>query len=58
MRYIPPISLVLATEPKAYVGGLVDYREGRVGDWCTVFADATRRASLMAVDLSRDIDSL
>ncbi len=57
-RYIPPISLVLVGEPKAYVGGLVDYREGRLSEWCTVFAAATRRAAAQASELSHRIEAL
>jgi Fic family protein len=58
VRYIPPISLVLASEPKAYIGGLVDYREGRLSDWCTVFAAATHRAAAQAGELSHRIEAL
>jgi Fic family protein len=57
-RYVPPISLVLASEPKAYIAGLVDYREGRPGDWCTVFAAATRRAAAVAGEFSNRIEAL
>lgn len=57
-RYIPPISLVLAGEPKAYIEGLVDYREGRLSEWCTLFAAATRRAALGAAELSQRIEAL
>jgi Fic family protein len=57
-RYIPPISLVLASEPKTYIGGLVDYRDGRLSDWCTVFAAATRRAAAKAGELSLRIETL
>ncbi|MGA9313840.1 MAG: Fic family protein [Solirubrobacteraceae bacterium] len=57
-RYIPPISLVLAAEPKAYISGLEDYRSGRVSDWCALFASATRRAAEEAGELSRRIELL
>jgi Fic family protein len=57
-RYIPPISLVLAGEPRAYVEGLVDYRAGRVSEWCTLFAAATARAAAQAGELSRRIEAL
>lgn len=57
-RYIPPLSLVLAAEPRAYVGGLVDYREGRVSDWCTLFAAAMRTAAQAATELSDRIVAL
>ena len=57
-RYISPISLVLAGEPRAYIGGLVDYREGRLSEWCTLFAAATRRAAERAGELSYRIEAL
>lgn len=57
-RYTPPISLVLASEPRAYIGGLVDYRAGRLSDWCTVFAAAACRAAAKAGELSHRIEAL
>ena len=46
--YVPPISLVLATEAGDYVRGLTVFREGDVEDWCSYFAvktlEATRKA--------------
>jgi Fic family protein len=57
-RYIPPISLVLAAEPRTYVGGLVGYRAGQVTDWCTIFAAATRQAAVLAGELSAQIEAL
>src|SRR5207302_3067265 len=53
-RYVPPISLVLATESRSYIGGLTAYRymgeptsaaaqEG-VANWMGTFASATARA--------------
>jgi Fic family protein len=57
-RYIPPISLVLANEPKDYIGGLVDYRDGRISDWCTLFAAATRTAAVQAAEFARRIEAL
>jgi Fic family protein len=44
-RYVPPVSLVLAGNAKAYVAGLTDYRNGRISQWCGLFASATRTAS-------------
>jgi Fic family protein len=57
-RYIPPISLVLASEPRTYIEGLVDYREGRLSDWCTVFAVAVSRAAALAGGLADRIEAL
>lgn len=57
-RYIPPISLVLASEPRTYIGGLVDYREGRLSEWCAIFAAATSRAATLAGELALRIEAL
>ncbi len=45
---VPPVSLVLATDTKAYVGGLTDFRAGRIAEWCATFAAATKLAALEA----------
>ena len=45
-RYVPPVSLVLAGGAKSYVAGLTDYRNGRMSQWCGLFASATRAAAL------------
>jgi len=57
-NYIPPISLVLASQPKAYVGGLGAYSQGKVGSWCERFAHATARAAREAERLARAIEDL
>ena len=57
-EYVPPVSLVLASQPRAYIAGLVDYREARVSDWCTLFASATAQASDNAIELSEAIETL
>jgi Fic family protein len=43
--FIPPISLVLASQPRGYVGGLGAYSEGKLDLWCERFAAATTRAA-------------
>ena len=55
-NYIPPTSLVLAAEPKAYVGGLGAYSLGNVSLWCGRFADATARAARQAERLAQTIE--
>ena len=57
-NYIPPISLILAAEPKAYVAGLAAYREGDVSGWLAQFADATARAAGEAERLADAIELL
>ena len=56
--YIPPISLVLAGEPRNYVGGLGAYSEGNVSSWCERFAHATARAAGEAERLAAEIEEL
>jgi len=54
--FIPPISLVLAGEPKAYVGGLGAYSEGKLDVWCERFAVATTRAAEEAERIALGIE--
>lgn len=54
--YIPPISLVLGSEMKAYVSGLGAYSSGNVSSWCELFADATARAAHAADRLADAIE--
>ena len=58
VNYIPPISLVLASQPKNYVGGLGAYSQGKVGSWCERFAHATARAAREAERLGQAIEGL
>ena len=57
-NYIPPISLVLGSEPKNYVGGLGAYSQGNVSSWCARFAHATARAASEAERLAQSIEQL
>ena len=41
-RFVPPVSIVLAARPAAYVEGLVAFREGRVADWIGSFSERSR----------------
>jgi Fic family protein len=56
LRFIPPISLVLARRTDVYIAGLVAYRDGDVDGWCANFADATTTASLEAERLASLIE--
>lgn len=51
-RYVPPVSLVLATDAKAYVAGLNTFREDRPTDWVLLFAQALERAAGKASELA------
>jgi Fic family protein len=43
-RILVPVSLVLAAYGDHYIQGLVDFREGRVDQWCALFASACQLA--------------
>ena len=51
-RYVPPVSLVLAADAKAYVAGLTAFREDRAADWILLFAQAIERAAAKASELA------
>ncbi len=57
-RYVPPISLVLATDVRGYEQGLTDYREGRDTACCAVFAQATRTAAQEAENFANQVARL
>jgi Fic family protein len=57
-NYIPPISLVLAGQPKNYIGGLGAYSQGDVSSWCERFAHATAHAATEAERLAQQIEDL
>ena len=50
--FVPPVSIVLAARPGAYVEGLVGFREGRVAAWCASFAAALERSARLSVELA------
>lgn len=56
-NYVPPISLALGAQPKAYVNGLGAYSTGQVSVWCERFADATARACEEAQRLAAAISA-
>jgi len=56
--YIPPVSLVLGSQPKNYIGGLGAYSQGHVSGWCERFAHATARAAREAERLAQSIEDL
>lgn len=55
---IPPLSLILGSEPRTYIGGLAAFSRGDVSDWCLIFARATERAAREARRLAGEIESL
>jgi Fic family protein len=57
-RFVPPVSVVLAARANSYIDGLVGYREGRVVEWCSMFARACERAALLSVEFAEAVAAL
>ena len=67
-RYVPPISLVLATDSRDYIGGLTRFRytgeptgpdsAPGIARWIATFASATLRATDDARQIAADIEAL
>lgn len=55
---VPPVSLVLASQPRNYIGGLGAYSQGRVSLWCERFAGAVSRAATETARLAEAIGAL
>ena len=55
---VPPVSLVLATHSRLYVGGLNAYCFDDLKDWLLLFAAATVKAVDRAHDLARRVEAL
>ena len=58
MRFVPPVSVVLAARPDAYVSGLEGFRSDGLEAWCAAFAEATERSAVLGSEVSREIASL
>ena len=56
--FVPPVSLVLGANAKAYVRGLVAFRAGKVSEWCGLFSAAVRTAADEAGRLASAVDRL
>lgn len=56
--YVPPVSLLLEGLFRSYVGGLVEYREGMVNQWCEFFSGAVVRSAREAESLASEIEAL
>lgn len=57
-RFVPPVSLVLATNAKAYVRGLTDFRHGELAAWCGSFAYSCRSAAADSARLAGRLGDL
>jgi Fic family protein len=58
LSVVPPISLMLATRAKEYVGGLEEYRFADMTEWLVFFAVATISAARKARALAARVESL
>lgn len=56
--YVPPVSVVFASQKERYIEGLVKFREGDVEDWIERFAAATARAARLAEGYLADVTEL
>ena len=57
-RVVPPISIVLAANARAYVQGLTAYRDGDPVEWSRSFAYTCRLAAAASTRLAERIDEL
>lgn len=57
-RYVPPVSVILASNARAYIDGLTAYRAGEIAEWCATFAAAMRMAGRRALTLADRLHSL
>jgi Fic family protein len=57
-RYVPPVSVILATNARAYIGGLTAYRAGELDEWLGIFAAAMRTAGSQALSLAERLEQL
>ena len=57
-RFVPPVSIVLAARPTAYVEGLTAFREGRVAEWIGSFSEAAGRAAAASIELADQVAAL
>jgi hypothetical protein len=55
---VPPVSVILATNAAAYIGGLTAFRDGRLEEWVGTFAAAMRMAGEQALALAARLDRL
>ncbi|MFH1474771.1 MAG: Fic family protein [Chloroflexota bacterium] len=57
-RFVPPVSIVLAARPSSYIDGLVEFRDGRIAEWCGSFAGAAERSARLSVELATAVSLL
>lgn len=57
-RYVPPISVAIATSRQRYIEGLTNFRSGQVHKWVEYFVGTSARAAKLATEYIRAVDSL
>jgi Fic family protein len=57
-RFVPPVSVVLAARPDAYVAGLEGFRGNGLETWCAAFVEATDRAAVLGAEVAKEIEGL
>ncbi len=57
-RFVPPVSLVLASRSNTYIRGLNAFAHGQLADWLDVFARALRAAAQRSAALAGAIAAL
>lgn len=58
VSYVPPISVLLAAQRDSYIGGLVDFRDGRVDSWIERFAAACAQSAALAANYIQAVSQL
>jgi Fic family protein len=56
-HFVPPVSLVLAANPRTYIAGLTAFRSGQPEHWISGFAEAMAIAATQARQLADDLDA-
>lgn len=56
--YVPPISVVLASQRDRYIAGLTGYRAGEIGPWIEHFAAAAARSARLALAYIEAVNNL
>ncbi|MDP1721112.1 MAG: Fic family protein [Candidatus Nanopelagicaceae bacterium] len=57
-QYVPPISIVLASNKDGYIRGLSNFREGELNDWLTTFASAAAQSANLASAYLSEVERL
>lgn len=57
-QYVPPISIVLASNKDSYIRGLSNFKEGELNDWLTTFASAATQSAILASAYLNEVEKL